>query len=111
MNLSDLEKNGGIVSGELVKKTGIWKRFDEEKGEFEDLEVQFFVKRSSWLEYQKVIKGHDGTMDPECLSISACIRLGENGEEEISYELAEKLEAGLVNVFRNGIAEIYAKKN
>lgn len=111
MNLSDLESKGGLVSGELIKKTGTWKRFDEEKQGFVDYEVSFFVKQCSWLEYQEIMKGHDGTMNPECLSIAACIRLGKNGEEQMTYELASKLEAGLFNVFRNGIAETFAKKN
>jgi hypothetical protein len=110
MNIEELKENGGIVSGELVKKSGVWKKYDEEKGEFVDLEVEFFVKRSSWLEYQQVIKKQDGDLDPECLSIAACIRLGEEGEQELTYELAAKLESGLVRVFREGIAEIFQKK-
>jgi hypothetical protein len=112
MNLGELEQNGGIVNGELVKKTGIWKKFNADTGKFEEVEVDFFVKRSSWLEYQSVLKSNEGgIIEAELLSICACIRLGEDGSEQIPYELAEKLEAGLVNVFREGIAEIFTKKN
>lgn len=111
MNLSDIEKKGGIVSGELVKKSGTWRRFDEDSGQFIEETCEFFVKRCSWLEYQTIIKGHDGSLDPECLSISACIRLGDDGSETMPYEFAAKLDSGLVNMFRIAIAETYAKKN
>lgn len=112
MKLADLEQNGGIVSGDLVPKKGIWKRFDEETQEVQDYEVDFFVKRCSWLEMQDAIKTVDGEQaNPELLTIAASIRLGENGEEQMSYELAAKLDSGLVNVFRIGIAEVYSKKN
>lgn len=112
MKLADLEINGGIVSGELIPKKGIWKRFNEESQEVEDFQVEFFVKRCSWLEMQEAIKTVEGEQaNPELLTIAASIRLGENGEEQMSYDLAAKLDAGLVNVFRIAIAEVYAKKN
>jgi hypothetical protein len=112
MNISDIEKGGGFVDGTLIKKSGIWKRINKESGLLEDFQVEYFVKLSSWLEYQEVFKGIDAAkgLNPECLSIVACIRLGADGSECFTYEQAAKLDSGLFNVFRNGIAELYAAK-
>lgn len=111
MNLQELEAQGGIVSGELVKKKGSLKTFNEEKQELESVEFEYFVKRSSWLEYQNILSGaEDSKMNPELLAICANIRLGENGQEEIPYEVAERLDPSVVNAFREGLSEIFAKK-
>jgi hypothetical protein len=109
MKLSDIEGKGGFVDGQLVKKSGVWKRFDEEKGEFEDFEIEFFVKQSSWYEYQKILKP-DGDLHPEALAIAACIRLGDDGSEQMTYEQVTTLDSGLFNAFRIGLAEVYSAK-
>ena len=111
MNLSDIQDKGGFIDGKLIKKSGIWKRFDEEKGSFDDFTVEFFVKQCSWIEYQNILKG-GVQFHPEGLAIAACVRLGEDGSEQMSYEQVETLDSGLFNCFRQAVAEVYsAKKN
>jgi len=112
MNINDIEKNGGFVDGTLIKKSGVWKRINAETGALDDFQVEYFVKLSSWLEYQEIFKGLDASkgLNPECLSIVACIRLGEDGSEQLTYEQAVRLDSGLFNVFRTGISELYAAK-
>jgi len=112
MKLEDIEKNGGFVDGTLIKKSGIWKRINAETGGLDDFEFEYFVKLSSWLEYQDIFKGLNAAngLNPECLSIVACIRLGEDGSEKLTYEQAAKLDSGLFNAFRAGISELYAAK-
>jgi hypothetical protein len=112
MDLKELEEKGGIVNGELVKKVGVLQTFNEESQSMEDYEFEYFVKRSSWLEYNNILKNEENAnFEPALLSICANIRLGENGEQVIPYEVAERLESSAVQAFSKGISEVFAKKN
>lgn len=113
MKLSDIEKAGGFVDPRLVPKTGTWDRVDAETGEQISTEETFFVRRVSHSHFRRVQKGineHGQDVNPESLTIAACIRIGKDGEEGLTYEQAESLDFGLFSMFMVAIGEVYAAK-
>lgn len=113
MKLSDIEKAGGFVDTTLVAKTGAWERVDEETGETISTDETFFVRRVSHSQFRRVQKGINDSgeeVNPESLTIAACIRIGKEGEEELTYEQAEALDFGLFGMFILAIGDVYQKK-
>lgn len=113
MKLSDIEKAGGFIDTRLVAKTGTWERVDAETGEQVSTEETFFVRRVSHSHFRRVQKGineHGQEVNPESLTIAACIRIGKDGEEGLTYEQAESLDFGLFSMFMLAIGEVYAAK-
>lgn len=113
MRLSDIEKSGGFVDTRLVAKTGTWERVDAETGDTISTEETFFVRRVSHSQFRRVQQGinSDGqAVNPESLTIAACIRIGKEGEEGLTYEQAESLDFGLFSMFMVAIGEVYAAK-
>lgn len=117
MKLDDLQKNGAFVDSSLIPQQAVWQRIgandDGEPVMVED-EVQFFVRRASHSQFKRAMAGipegqvraQEG-LDPECLLICACIRLGENGEEQMSYEQADSLEPALFKLFIDAVNQTY----
>ena len=120
LDLTNLEKKGAFISPELVKKTAVWKHVDKEAGDpkkgfiIED-EISFWVKQASWLEFKEAIDGikldeRGKPLNNEALSVAACVRLGEDGTQRLTYEKVSKLETQLYYIFRNAVFEVYAPK-
>jgi len=114
MDLKQLEEKGAFISDSLVKTSAIWRRFDKESEEAVEDEVSFFVRQASWVAYQEIgkqAKESAEDVNPEALLIAACIRVGEKGEESLSYEQVISLDAGLFNIFHNAVKELYSPKS
>lgn len=114
MDLKELEKKGAFVSDSLVKTSAIWRRFDKESDEVVEDEVSFFVRQASWVAYQEIgkeAKESAEEVNSDGLLIAACIRLGESGEESLSYDQVVMLDAGLFNIFHNAVKELYSPKS
>lgn len=110
MKLDDLIKKGGTVNTALVKKTADWTRSNDDGVEVTD-EVSFFVRRASHAMFKQAFTGivrDDGsTIDQDSALIVAHIRLGEDGEEALTYEQAFSLETNLAVLFTKAINEVY----
>lgn len=113
MRLSEIESGGGFVDTTLIAKTGKWDRVDPETGETISTEETFFVRRVSHSQFRRVQKGITDTgeeVNPESLTVAACIRIGKTGEEALTYDQAERLDFGLFAMFIQAIGEVYEKK-
>lgn len=114
MNLEDLESKGAFISDSLVPTSAKWHRFDKESGEVTEDEVSFFVRQASWVAYTQIGKEASESgeeVNTEALLIQACIRLGEKGEESLSYKQVVSLDAGLFNIFHTAVKGLYSPKN
>jgi hypothetical protein len=121
VNKETLLKKGGFVNSDLIEYNEVWKHADLEAGKEKDNfivehEVKFFVRQASWLEFSKSVEGrkyNPGETEPlnnEALAVSSCIRLGEEGEEKLTYDEVISLEASLYYIFRKAVYEIYTPK-
>lgn len=121
MDKQTLLKKGGFVKPDLIEFNEVWKHADLENGDPEENyiienKIVFFVKEASWLELKRTLEGKtfkEGDPEPldnEALTVSACIRLGENGEESLTYDEVISLEVTLYYIFRAAVFELYAKK-
>lgn len=111
--LEQIKTQGGLVDNTLVKKSDTWNHYEpDEDGEMVERndDVEFFVRRASHVQFRKAMSGGDDNSDPESLLIAACIRLGEDGSEELTYDQVTSLESGLFRVFMNAVSEVYAPK-
>lgn len=112
MKLDDLIKAGGVVDTTLIKKTKDWTRADKNGEEVTD-EISFFVRRASHAMFKQAYMeagkeaGVGAKVDEHSALIVAHIRLGENGEEVLTYEQAFGLETNLSMLFIEGINELY----
>ena len=107
MDIKQLESAGGFVSDDLVPKTGIWKKVGDD-GEVEDFEISFFVRQATYAEYKRGTRGGEGVeYDPDAMLVAACIRLGPDGSQVLSYEQAYRLNPALFTVFLTAIGEVY----
>lgn len=108
LSLDGLTKKGGLVDSRLVPVTKVWRHYDDEAGAMVDDEVSFFVRRGSYGDFARAkVAGEAAGVLADALMVAGCIRLGEDGSEQLTYEQAESLDAGLFGVFREAVAEVY----
>jgi hypothetical protein len=108
LSLDALTKKGGLVDSRLVPVTKVWKHYDDDEGKMVEDEVSFFVRRGSYGDFARAkVAGEAAGVLADALMVAGCIRLGEKGEEQMTYEQAESLDAGLFGVFREAVAEVY----
>lgn len=94
MNLNQLKAAGGIVGGAMVKRSVVWKHEDA-KGKAITDKFSIFVMPQSFGMIEKLFSATEPEDSRNAKYISACVTLGENGEEPISYEDAFRLAPGL----------------
>lgn len=93
MKLAELEARGGMVDASLVKKNITWKRTDED-GNVDEVNFDIFVRKNSFGIIDTQMRSAD-ERSKSALLISNGVRLGDNGEEAISYEQAYRLDPAL----------------
>lgn len=93
LKLDDLKKKGAFVSPDLVKTSVEWVHTDPETNEIVTDTFDIFVKKISFGDLKRAYS--DNTIEAQSSLISSCVRLGENAEEEITYEDAYALEGSL----------------
>ena len=103
MNLDDVKKIGGMVPADLVPCEEVWKHQDESGEPREDL-VQFFVKRISFGALERALRP-DRTLDNVALIVES-IRLGDQGEQQFTHELAQTLAPSLASCFARAAAKV-----
>lgn len=108
LSLESLEKSGGFVDQTLVKFHKSWKQFDEESKQVIDYDGDFFVKKGSYADFVRArqLSTESGLLF-DALLVSACIRLGEKGEQQMTYEKACSCDAGLFGAFLEAVNEVY----
>jgi len=98
MKLEDLKTNGGMVSPELVKRSAVW----EHDGKKDNIE--FFVKRASFGAVARAYAEEDRSKS--VVLLCECVRLGDKGEEVLTYEQAYSLHAALAACFLEAVTEV-----
>jgi hypothetical protein len=114
MNLDELEKLGGIVSAELVKHE-VTLVFENENGEAEEKPFAVFIKRLAVSDYEDLATVLESAPKKDkkrrqCALISVAASLGENGEIEIPYEKARRIDADLSTQIIARINQVNSKK-
>jgi Phage tail assembly chaperone, TAC len=93
MKLAELEARGGMVDRTLVKKNITWKRKDEDGNE-DEVNFDIFIRKNSFGIIDSQMRSKD-ERSKSALLISNGVRLGDEGEEEITYDQAYRLDATL----------------
>lgn len=105
MKIDELRARGGLIDSTLVKKSVVWKKVDED-GKSEDVSFDIFVRKNSFglfdLANQQAREGKSRS----ATVIANGIRLGERGEEEMTYEDAYNLEPSLSVVLFQAFMEV-----
>lgn len=105
MKLDELRARGGLIDPTLVKKNVNWRRVDED-GKGEDVNFDVFIRKNSFglldLANQMAREGKSRS----ATVISNGVRLGETGEEEMTYEDAYNLEPSLSLVLFQAFMDI-----
>lgn len=105
MKLDELKARGGLVNTTLERKSITWRRKDEQ-GDEEDITFDIFVKRNSFGIIDQIMKSERDERSRSATLISAGVRLGEEGEEELTYADAYALEPGLAMAMLNAFMEV-----
>lgn len=103
-----LELRGAVVSAELIRKDVTWTRTVDGEELVDSFVV--FVKRPSFGDVERIFVGGDERSRSAAM-ISACVRLGENGEETLTYDQAYQLTPSLAAVLGDAIREANSEKN
>lgn len=121
MNISELEEKGAFIDTSLIKVTGKeWKVTDLEKGKPEEdykvtYKIDFFIRKVPWSEYAQVIEGipeeKRTKVNNDALTVAACVRFGEKGEDALTYEQVVNMDSSLFYLLYNSVLEIYSPKN
>lgn len=109
MDKKSLKARGGFVTGKPVKRSVEWSHITPEG---EDVKDQFDIHiypRSAGTMNQIRTLSKEGK-DERLLTISACVGLGEHGEERLSYEEAQDLDDGLQLVLISAVMLFWAGK-
>lgn len=98
MDLSYLEEQGGFASSKLVKCSGKWR----------DDDVTFFVRHLPFGVVDKIFNTEGSNNSQSAELIAEGIRLGEDGEETMTYKQAYNLDAELATLFAEEIMRVNA---
>lgn len=107
MKLKDLKRRGAIITGDLVKKSVTWTHADEATGDEVDDQFDIYVvKRLTFGAFDR-IWGQALDQSKAALLIAECVRLGDEGEERLSYDDAYRLHPGLATVFMEAVKQVH----
>lgn len=102
MKLKDLEKAGGFVPVDGVKKSVTWKN----RHTGEEFVFDVFVKRMSFGTMERfLVSTNDDDRSRGAMTIAECILFGDAGEP-MTYEQAYQLEPSLASVLMNAVTEV-----
>ena len=104
MNLAELKAKGGFVALAPVKREVTWIR-KTDAGEDEELKFTVYVKKHSFGTIEQIWSG-EKDRSKSAAYIAASIRLGEKGQESMSYDEAYQLDTGLATVLIAAINEV-----
>lgn len=105
MNVAELKAKGGFVPLAPVKRDVVWTR-KTESGETEELKFSVFIKKHSFGTIEQIWSGDDDKRSKSAAYIAQSIRLGDKGQEALTYEDAYQLDTGLATVLIAAINEV-----
>lgn len=95
MNLKELQARGACVDMSPVKRSVTWRHVDEKTGEQLTDTFDVWVTRLSFGVIDRMGYARQSKRSQNAELIAASIRLGENAEEVIPYEVAYSLDPAL----------------
>jgi len=96
MRLADLQSRGGFVSGGAQKRAVEWTHIDDETGKLVTDKFDVFVIQPSYGMIDTAFReSKEQITSAQAAAIAACIRLGENAEEKMTYDQAFSLHPAL----------------
>lgn len=106
MKLADLKKAGAFVSNEPVKTQVTWKT-GKKDADGNDIEHTFdvFVIKHSFGTVEKIYSDKDEDRSKWATLLSKSIKLGDKGEETLTYEAAFQLDQNLAFALLNAVNE------
>lgn len=110
MDVAALKARGGVISPLPVPKEVEWTHADPDTGEKVTDKFTVHVLRHSYGAMERLMLG-EGDKSKGAMLISTCMRFGEGGKEEMSYEDAFQLEPSLAAVFMKALNEANEPKN
>jgi len=110
MKLEQLKQKGAMVAQELVPCEVTWKHVDAENGEEVEDTFNIFIVRQSFGVMSDIIKADSPNYRRGAGISAACVRLGESGEEVMTYEDAYSLESSLAFLFLEKVSEVNKSK-
>lgn len=106
MKLAELEAKGGVVAGEPIRKAVEWVHKLADGTEMTE-KFDIFVQRKSAETMNRIRRTATDEMDRNALLISSFVRLGDDGEDEIPYATALKLDDDLQIVLLKAVNDAF----
>lgn len=101
MDLAQLKAAGGFIPSEAVKRSVTWERGPDDAVTFD-----IFVKRLSFGAVERMLTEVDTNRSRSAELIAACVRVGEDGKDALSYEDAYNLEPSLAKAIGEALREV-----
>ena len=104
MNLSELQALGGVVDAEPVKTDVSWKLNGQEHA------ATVFVVRQPFGAVESALQDAQKDRSQGAKLISLCIRLGDQAQEQLTYEQAYSLHPAVAWAFVDAINTVNSPK-
>lgn len=101
MNIADLEKLGAFVSPSLDKIPVEWKHIFDGEERVDKFDI--YIKKLSFGGFDRIYDISNKDKSTTALLISETVRLGEKGEQSLTYDDADRLEPSLAFALNEAI--------
>lgn len=106
MNLNELRAAGGFIESALVRKEITWTRVPAGRKKAVSDTFQVFVRRNSFGAVERLFSAEGDQQSRNARYLAECIRLGETGEESLTYEQAYDLDPALGFLLLQAVGEV-----
>ena len=106
MNIDQLIAAGAIISNSLIKKPVEWKRVDDNKKKVTSTFDVFIKKSMSAADYEFIYLNREGKEGFTARRVSRMVLLGDEGAEQIPFDLASNMHVGLLGALSAAINEV-----
>ena len=100
MNLKELRAKGAFVSAHPIKKAVVWKHEDAENA------FDVYVRKLSFGDYERLFLAESDDRSRMARVLCETVKLGDGGNESLSYEDAYQLDASLARVLLDAVNEV-----
>lgn len=106
MNLKQLKAKGGIVDGQPIRKEVSWTHLDHRSGNEVTDTFTLHIRRQSFGVIERLFTQGESTHSRNASYLAACVTLGAQGMETLSYDDAYSLEPSLGFLLLNAVNEV-----